>query len=134
MARVLLQASRDAADVSAGLEVFDQNIPSRDTDLQGCINELLDLSDVLREIAQDHPNYDMINPRLTTDVEFCVRSIELTLRKVRTMFGQTNELSYGRAWTNLEAHLYQQERGPPLYSRLRTYNLFMSIILDNLRG
>lgn len=140
MARVLSRASQDANEVAAGLQVFLDHIPQRETDLEGCIEELLALTAALREIAEDHPGYDRINPRLTMDVELCVRSLGFTLRKVRTMFGETRhvkytgERPYRRAWEDLENYFAVQERGPSLMSRLETYDIFVQIILDSLKG
>ena len=140
MARVLLKASRDADDVAAGLQVFLDHIPQRETDLEGCIDELVALSAALREIAEDHPDFDRINQRLTTDVQLCIRSLALTLRKVRTMFGETRHVKYSgerpyrRAWEDLDVYFIEQERGPSLLARLETYDIFVQSVLDSLRG
>jgi hypothetical protein len=140
MARVLLQASKDADQVAAGLQLFLDHIPQRETDLEGCIDELLALAAALREIADDHPDYDTISQRLNMDVDLCIRSLAITLQKVRTMFGETRHVKYGgdrpyrRAWEDLERYLSVQERGPSLLSRLETYRIFIQIILDSLKG
>lgn len=137
---MLLRAAQDADDVSAGLQVFLDHIPQRETDLEGCIDELVALSAALREIAEEHPGYDRINPRLTTDVELCIRSLGLTLRKVRAMFGETRHVKYSgerpyrRAWEDLDNHFVTQGNGPSLVSRLETYDIFIQSILSSLKG
>jgi hypothetical protein len=100
----------------------------------------LAISAALREIAEDHPDFNRVNPRLTTDVEICVKSIGFTLQKVRAMFAETRhvkytgERPYRRAWEDLERHIAVQERGPSLLARLETYDIFIQSILDSLAG
>ena len=140
MARLLLQASTDAEDVSSGLQVFLDHIPQRETDLEGCIEELLTVAAALREMAENHPEYDTISQRLTMDVKMCVRSLGFTLQKVRAMFRETRNVKYNgerpyrRAWEDLEQYLKEQERAPSLLARLETYSIFLQIIMDLLDG
>jgi hypothetical protein len=140
MARPLLRAAQDADEVAAGLQLFLDHIPQRETDLEGCIEELLALGAAIRELAEEHPDYDTISVRLTADVDLCIRSLGFTLRKVRAMFGETRHVKYSgerpyrRAWEDLHEYFAVQERGPSLLSRLETYDIFVQSILDSLKG
>ncbi|KIW08373.1 uncharacterized protein PV09_01289 [Verruconis gallopava] len=136
----LLRAADNADEVSAGLQLFLDNIPQRRTDIVDCIRELLALGSAIREIADEHPNYEMVTPKLTSDVHMCIRSLELTLRKVRVMFGETRHLKYSgerpyaRAWEELNGHFTIIEGGLSLMARLETYDVFLQVILSVLGG
>jgi hypothetical protein len=136
----LLRSARDADEVAAGLQFFFDQIPQRETDLEGCIEELLALSAGIREIAEDHPRFDSVSPRLTADVQLCIQSLGYTLLKIKTMFRETRHIQYSgdrpyrRAWEDLENYFAVKERGPSLLSRLETYDIFIQAILDGLGG
>lgn len=140
MPRALLLAAQDADEVSAGLQLFLDHIPQRETDLEGCIKELLVLATAIRDLQDQFPDYETVSQRLTADVELCLRSLALTLRSVRDMFAETRHVKYSgerpyrRCWDEM-CHLFTaKERGPSLLSRLETYHIFIQNILDLLRG
>jgi hypothetical protein len=139
-ARTLLRVTEDADEVASGLQHFLDHIPQRGTDLEGCIEELLALAAAIRELAEQHPDYDTISERLTADVQLCIRSLSFTMRKVRAMFGETRHVKYSgerpyrRAWEDLDDYFAIKERGPSLLSRLETYDVFIQCILDSLKG
>jgi hypothetical protein len=138
--RRLLRSAQDADHIAGGLQLFLDHIPERETDLEECIEDLLAMSFSLREIAQNHPDFDSVFPRLSTDMQLCSRSFGLTFNRIRTMFGETRypkkaeERPYRRAWEGLDDYFVTKEQGPTLLSRLQAYEVFVQSMLRALRG
>jgi hypothetical protein len=140
MAGALLRTAQEADHIAAGLQLFLDHIPRRETDIDGCIQELLALSSAFKELERDFPDYNTISSRITKDVELNVMSLRFTFRNVRIMFGETKSEKYSgqrpwrRAWEELDYHLVEKEGGTSLLSRLETYSIFMQCILGSLKG
>jgi hypothetical protein len=140
MPRELVQVALEADEVAAGLQIFLDHIPQPDTEIDGCIEELMALATAFRELEDEFPDYEMSSSRIAKDVDLNCRSLHFTLRHVRDMFGETRHLKYSgerpyrRAWDELGYRLIEIERSFGLYTRLETYSIFMQNILSSLRG
>jgi hypothetical protein len=140
MPRALFRSAAEADEVAAGLQIFLDNLPQAETDIDGCIQELIALAAAFRALELEHPDYASISARIAKDVELNTRSLHFTLEYVRDMFGETRHMKYSgdrpyrRAWDELEYRLTGVERDFGLLARLETYSVFMHNILGSLRG
>jgi hypothetical protein len=136
MALSLLQAARDADDVAAGLQVFEDNVPD-DPELHLSIRDLVQLAGQLRALnLLYHPQ---LNSQLNADVDLLLSSLQYTLSRVRVMFGETRYVRDGQrlyrvAWDELCYELRQSEDGQGLRERLSLYELFTRDMINSLNG
>jgi hypothetical protein len=132
--------AKEADDVSAGLQIFFDNIPQRDSGIFESIRELLSLSHGLAELRQDAAQYARLPTPLQSDVQLLLRSMKITLSRVRKMFADTRfvkvsgERPYAQAWYELGVVFKENEGGPPLWTRLEFYSVFLREILSGMRG
>jgi hypothetical protein len=136
MALSLLQAARDADDVAAGLQVFEDNVPD-DPELHLSIRDLVQLAEQLRALnLLYHPQW---NSQLNADVDLLLSSLQYTLSRVRVMFGETRYVRDGQrlyrvAWDDMCYELRQSENGQGLRERLSLYELFINDMTNSLKG
>jgi len=146
MSRPLYRSSVECDEVAAGLQLFLDHIPQRETDIYGCIQELLQISAELKELELEFvelqaeiPDFHQVFAGPIKDVHLNLRSLQYDLRNVRRMFGETRqekysgERPYRRAWEDLDVYLTMKEGGYSLLPRLETSNIFLHNILSSLR-
>ena len=136
MALSLLQAARDADDVAAGLQVFEDNVPD-DPELHLSIRDLVQLAEHLR--ALDLLFHPQLNSQLNLDVDLLLSSLQYTLSRVRVMFGETRYVRDGQrlyrvAWDDMCFELRDSENGQGLRERLSLYGLFIRDMINSLTG
>jgi len=136
MALSLSQAARDAEEVAAGLQVFEDNVRD-DPELHLSIRDLLKLTERLR--ALDLLYHPELNSLLNGDVNLLLSSLQYTLGRVRVMFGETRYVRDGHrlyrvAWDDMCYELRQSEHGQGLKERLSLYEGFINDMINVLSG
>jgi hypothetical protein len=140
MDRSIAKAAKEAEDVSAGLQVFLDHIPQQDAGIFESIRELLSLAQGLLDLRISAARQGRVPAPLQADIQALLRSISLTLVRVRKMFGETRfvkvsgERPYFQAWYDLGVEFRETEGGPPLWIRLELYSVFLKEMLASLKG
>lgn len=136
MALSLSQAARDAEDIAAGLQVFEDHVPE-DPEIHLNIKGFMQLAKGLLTLEGLYDN--RLNSRLNQDVAILLRSLQYTFRRVRAMFGETRYIRNGErlyrvAWEDMSYDMKESEDGQSLNARLGIYLLFVNDMVEALDG
>jgi hypothetical protein len=141
----LVQIARECEDAASGLQIFLDEVPTKATDISGCMAELFGVSSALRALdhALDFGQYGKFSGRIAGDAEIVFPSLQYTLKDVRRMFADSGRRvsapgafpeppAYHVLWEDLSRDM--KDDGLGLCSRLELYRVFTQGMFDILRG
>jgi hypothetical protein len=136
----IAETTQDVEDVLSGLQAFVEHLPEQNTRIPESIKELVALWKALNQLKTEHAKLGTMPAHVTRDVDLLLRSMRLTMKRVRRMFGKTRSIKlsgerpYAQVWFDLCNHFEEKEDGLLLWPRLELYSLFLKEILEYLRG
>jgi hypothetical protein len=140
MERSIVKAIREAEDVAAGLQVFEDGIRRRDSSIGDCIRELVLLIRGMNDLLLVVENLARLPQALESDVWLLLKSLRLSLARLEVMFGETGstklngDIPYAHIWHDYCKDLQENEGGTMLLPRLELYSIFLKAILKWLAG
>lgn len=111
---------QDAEDVAAGLYSFRDGLPRIDARITAIIGQLLEVSSLLRGIA----NVARLPPSVRDDLARLSPTLRRTLDRTLVMLGQSGSRSYEAAWQSLCDRM-ERDEGIGLKERLSWYLNFL---------
>lgn len=128
-----------ADDVASGLQIFADEIPQAEAEINKIIAELFTVGAAFRALDEDlGHHYGVQSGRISPDVDLLISSYDHTIHAVREKFGQTDDprrpgyLTYKVLWDELTRRF--KAEGQPLRARLKLYSGFCYSLIDVLRG
>jgi hypothetical protein len=140
MERSISKAIREAEDVAAGLQVFQDGVRRRDSNIGDSIGELILIIRGLDDLHLGVENLARLPAQLENDVWLLLQSFRLSLARLEQMFGETGstklngDIPYSHIWHDYCKDLQENEQGMMLLPRLELYSVFLKAILKWLAG
>lgn len=140
MAWPLARLATVADDVAAGLQIFADNVPQAESEINKNIAEFFTVSSAFRALNKDLDRslHGVHASRISADIDLMLASFDHTVDAVREKFGQTEDprrpgyLTYEVLWDELNRRF--KDEGQSLRQRLKLYSGFCYGLIDVLRG